>query len=82
MARPLPPPLLMARPLVEELFFCGFPKESSKKSIWEVFKNSYPVGKLQPVHVALFKALRWQDSQSESLPTLSTISFGAYQTKG
>ena len=25
MARPLPPPLLMARPLVEEFFFCGFP---------------------------------------------------------
>ena len=34
MARPLPPPplLLVARPLGDELFFCGFPKAGKDKN--------------------------------------------------
>ena len=38
MARPLPPPLLMARPLAED-FFCGFPKPVAKTLTRNFFLN-------------------------------------------
>ena len=44
MARPLPPPpLLVARPLVDELFFCGFPKQSRKNRNKVIFLTTVPL---------------------------------------
>ena len=47
MARPLsPPPLLVARPQVDELFFCGFPKGRCKNKKKITFRGVHATNPL------------------------------------